>query len=189
MNFIKKNLSNILFVGFIIFLFTPYGLPVRASLIKAVSVVTTWAFNMEIEEDQRKKIDSYQWKLVSLNGEVLELESLKGEVVLINYWATWCPPCVAEMSSLQALFDQYGQKVKFVFVTNDDKKRVNEFLLKNKYTFPVYYQLTQAPEQLRSSSLPTTLLIDKEGRIAVDKAGAADWDNQKVKTLLDDLLK
>lgn len=189
MNFIKKNLSNILFIGFIIFLFTPYGLPVRAGLIKVVSMVTTRVFQVEIDEDEREELDSYRWKLASDQGEVLDFQSFEGEVVLINYWATWCPPCVAEMSSLQSLFDAYGEKVKFVFVTNDDEKRVNEFLLKNNYSFPVYYQITQAPEQLRSSSLPTTILIDRTGRIAVEKVGAADWNSKKVRKLLENLLK
>ena len=59
MKFIKKNLSNILFFGFIIFLFTPYGLPVRAILIKGVSFVTTRVFNMEIDENEREILSTY----------------------------------------------------------------------------------------------------------------------------------
>ena len=145
MNFIKKNLSNILLVLFALFLFTPYGLPVRATLIKGVSFVTTWVFDMKIEEENRVGLDSYNWNLISDQGEMLDFQKLKGEVILINYWATWCPPCVAEMSGMQALYDDYKNKAVFLFVTNDDKYRVESFMKKNDYSFPVYYQASAKP--------------------------------------------
>jgi thiol-disulfide isomerase/thioredoxin len=188
MDFIKKNLSNILFFGFIIFLFTPYGLPVRATLIKGVSFVTTRVLNMEIDKDEQKQLQTYNWELSGLKGETVDFNEFKGQVVLVNFWATWCPPCIAEMPSYQDLYNDYKDKMVFVFVANDDPKKVKKFIADKGYQLPVFLQITKAPDELLSNSLPTTFIIDKTGKIVVDKTGAADWNSGKVKKMLDKLI-
>ena len=189
MKFIRKNLSNILFVLFALFLFTPYGLPVRALLIKGISVVTTSVFNMEVDEADREKLDDFNWNLVSKSGENLDFKSLKGKVILVNFWATWCPPCVAEMPGMQDLYDDYGDRVEFLFIARDDHERVIKFLKKKNLDLPVYYERTAPPKVMSTSSLPTTYVIDSQGMIRVDKVGAADWNSKKVRALLDGLIQ
>jgi thiol-disulfide isomerase/thioredoxin len=189
MSFIKKNLSNILFVLFALYLFSPYGLPVRAYLIRGISVVTTGVFELEVDASEREKLTDYRWQLVDLSGRPLNFESLKGKVVLVNYWATWCPPCVAEMPSMQELYNDYGDRVEFVFVARDEQEKVLKFLEKKSLDLPVFYERTAPPEVLSSSSLPTTFLIDSEGVIRIDKVGAANWNSKKVRSLLDDLIQ
>jgi thiol-disulfide isomerase/thioredoxin len=188
-NFVKKNLSNILFIGFIIFLFTPYGLPVRALLIKGVSMVTTRIFSLETDADKRVQIDSYQWTLQDFSGEKVNFGAFENKVVVLNFWATWCPPCIAEMPGFQELNDLYKDKVSFLFVTSDKKERVNQFMKDKRYTFPVYFQVSPSPGPLKSNSLPTTYIIDQQGMIVVEKAGAADWNSPKVRRILDHLLQ
>lgn len=187
--FIRKNLSNILFVLFALFLFTPYGLPVRALLIKGVSVVTTGIFDIEVDEAKRERLNDFNWQLVSMSGENLDFKSLSGKVILVNFWATWCPPCVAEMPGMQNLYDDYGDRVAFVFIARDDHERVVKFLKKKNLDLPVYYERTSPPEVLSTSSLPTTFLIDAKGMIRVDKVGAADWNSKKVRALLDSMIQ
>ena len=189
MKFIRKNLSNILFVLFALVLFTPYGLPVSALLIKGLSVVTTRVFNMEVDEDEREKLDDFNWNLGSMSGEKLNFESLKGKVILVNFWATWCPPCVAEMPSMQELYEDYGDRVAFVFIARDDHERVVKFLEKKNLSLPVYYERTAPPKVMTTSSLPTTYVIDSQGMIRVDKVGAADWNSKKVRSLLDEMIQ
>jgi len=189
MKFIRKNLSNILFVLFALFLFTPYGLPVRALLIKGVSKVTTLVFDLETDEEERVSLRNYNWALVNREGRSIDFKSMKGKVVLVNFWATWCPPCVAEMPGMQDLYDKYGDRVEFIFIARDEKDRVQRFISKNDYSFPVYFESSAPPEELRSNSLPTTYLIDQAGQIRVDKTGAADWNSAKVHDLLEELLK
>ena len=188
MKFIRKNLSNILFVLSALFLFTPYGLPVRAFLIKGISAVTTRVFNLEVDEEERKKLEDFNWDLVSMSGENLDFETLEGRVVLVNFWAIWCPPCVAEMPGMQELYQDYGDRMAFVFVARDDHERVLQFLKKKELDLPVYYERTAPPGKLATSSLPTNYLIDPQGMIRIDKVGAADWNSKKVRSLLDEMI-
>jgi len=186
--FIKKNLVNILFFGFVIFLFTPYGLPVRALFIRGVSIVTTRIFSIEIDKESQVRLKTYEWDLLNADGEMISFESLKDQVVVVNFWATWCPPCVAEMPAFQKLYDAYGDKVVFLFVANDQKERVNNFIKDKGYVLPVYFQASAVPQALSSNSLPTTYIIDRDGVIVTKKIGAADWNSGKIRTFLEKLL-
>ncbi len=185
MKFLRKNLSNILFVGFIIFLFTPYGLPVRATLIKAVSFVTTRVFSLEIDKEDQIRLADFNWQLQSLDGQQVNMASFQGKVIVVNFWATWCPPCVAEMPSFQKLYNDYGDRVVFLFVANDDPEKVIRFLEKKGYDLPVFFQTSKVPEEISSNSLPTTYVINSDGNIVASKVGAADWNSSKVRSLLD----
>lgn len=188
MKFIRKHLSNILFFGFIIFMFTPYGLPVRATLIKAVSFVTTRVLSMEIDKEDQIHLNDFNWQLKDRNGQEINMKSFKGQVIVVNLWATWCPPCVAEMPSFQKLYNDYGDKVIFLFIANDDPVKVDRFLAKNGYELPVFFQTSSAPEAMSSNALPTTYIINSRGNIVASKVGAADWNSSKVRSLLDDQL-
>lgn len=189
MNFIKKNLSNILFIGFIIFLFSPVGLPVRATLIKGVSLVTTRVFSMEVAEEDQVEIHDFNWTLRRESGELIDFDQFKNKTIVVNFWATWCPPCVAEMPSFQKLYDDYGDKVEFVFVASDEKSSVERFIQKKEYNLPVYYEMSSRPTEMDSNSLPTTYIINSSGQIVAYKVGAADWNSSKVRRLLDRLIK
>ena len=188
MKFIKKNLSNIIFFGFVLLLFTPYGLPIRTTLIKGMSFVTTQIFNIELDKEDMKTLSSYNWKLVNGEGDIVNFESLEGKVIVVNFWATWCPPCIAEMPSFQKLYDAYKDDVIFLFVASDEENKVAKFLSKNDYTIPVYFEASNRPAEMQSNSLPTTYIINRNGEIVVDKTGAVDWNSNKVKELLDELI-
>lgn len=189
MKFIRKNLSNILFIVFIIFLFTPYGLPVRTTIIKGVSLVTTRVFSMEIAKEEQVEIGDFNWRLRSLEGESVNISTFKEQIIVVNFWATWCPPCVAEMPSFQKLYDAYGDKVVFLFVANDEPDRVRTFINDKNYKIPVYFQETNVPKEMNSNSLPTTYIVDASGHIVASKVGAADWNSGKVRKLLDKLIE
>ncbi len=189
MKFIKKNLFNIVFFGFIILLITPFGLPLKAFLIKGMSMVTTRVFHIEIDENERVKLSTYQWQLLDLQGEKVNLNEFENQVIIVNFWATWCPPCIAEMPSFQILYDDYKDKVVFLFIAQDDENKVRKFLIKKKHDIPVYFETSRRPEEMNSNSLPTTYIINKEGQIVVNKTGAVDWNSNKVRELLDKLIK
>jgi len=185
MDFIKKHWSNILFFGLIAFMFTPAGMPLRAMLIKAVSYVTSRVETLEIDKDEQIQLTDYNWQLVDGGGNPVDFSDYKGKVLLINNWATWCPPCVAEMPSLQDLYSERKNDVVFLFVAHDKPEKVKVFLAKNHLDIPVYYMQTAMPKELESPSIPTTFIIDKQGKIVVRKTGAADWNSSQVHKILD----
>lgn len=141
-----------------------------------------------VKEEVQAPIGDYNWQLVDLENQVFDFQKQEKKVVLINFWATWCAPCVAEMPSMQGLYDDYKDKLTFMFVTSDQREKVAAFIQKNTYDFPVYYPLSEEPKMLRSKVLPTTFIINKEGRIVVAETGAADWNSKKTRAVLNDLL-
>lgn len=142
----------------------------------------------EVAEAKREKISDYNWRLHKLDGTTTNFSEVKGEVIVLNFWATWCPPCVAEMPSFQKLYEDYGDRVAFYFVSQEEEASLNRFLEKKEYTVPVYRSLTRIPEQLVSNSLPTTYVISRSGEIVVDKTGAADWNTEEFREMLDGLI-
>ena len=185
MSFLKKNWSNLLLIVFLILLFIPQTrVPIQVALNKLISVGPS-----EVLEKKRVHLQNYQWPLVNLDGENINLDRSKGRVAIVNLWATWCPPCIAEMPSFQDLYNEYGEKVDFYFITSEKGEKVNTFLLKKNYTIPVYQPIAVGPDELASGSLPTTYVISKKGEIVVKTTGAANWNDGDFKNLLDRLLK
>lgn len=141
-----------------------------------------------VDEADRLTIVNSKWLLKSDKNRTLNFENLKGEVILINFWATWCPPCIAEMPSLQNLYNDYSDKVVFLFVTQDKFETVETFKAKRNFNFEVFNPITETPSELKSSSIPRTLVINKKGEIVIDETGAVNWNSEKVKNQLDELL-
>ena len=141
-----------------------------------------------IAEDKRETLKDYDWNLIDLEGNPVNFSQSIGEVAVINLWATWCPPCIAEMPSFQKLYNEYGEKVNFYFVSTEEEPKLRNFLEKKNYNLPVYQPISMAPEKLQSRSLPTTYVISRHGKIAVNKEGSANWNDSGFKELLDQLL-
>lgn len=185
MKITKSQRSNIIFLIVLALLFfSPLG-----SIVKEYSArLLSFAPSIENKES-RVEVKSYNWKLKGINTNDFNFENAKGKVVVLNFWATWCPPCRAEMPSLQNLYDVYKDDVVFLFLTNEESSKVLSFLDKNNYNLPSFNQYTQTPSEFPVSSIPATYIIDKNGSIVVDKVGPADWDSKTVKVLLDELLQ
>lgn len=144
----------------------------------------------ELPETDRKKID-YNMPLIGLNGEQTHLSEFKGDVIFLNFWATWCPPCIAEMPNIQALYEQYKDKpeMRFVMVSLDeDPEKAEKFLNDKGYTFKSYYLGGNRPVIFQSSVVPTTYIIDKDGRLASKKQGMANYNTLAFKKFLNVLL-
>lgn len=171
MKFIKKHLtfSNIIFaIAIVLLLYKPS----RTWFIRQI------AFSPSVEKiSNSKQITNYNWELEGLNTANTNFSAFKNKVVFISFWATWCPPCVAEMPSIQALYNDYKDDIVFIFITNEDKNIVTSFLTKHHYTLPVYNTFNSLKEFPEVTSIPRTFVIDKNGYIRVDKTGAANWNS------------
>lgn len=182
--FFKKHWSNILLIAFLVLIIIPQtGMPIQVFVQRLISFSPS-----EKSEEEREILQDYNWNLQQMNSEEVSFSQSKEKVVIVNFWATWCPPCVAEMPSFQKIYDDYGTKVDFYFVTSEKPEKIEKFMKKHSYTLPIYIQTWEAPKQLQSSVLPTSYLISKPGKIIIEEEGAADWNSSKMRALLDKLL-
>lgn len=179
-----KQWSNILFFAFVLLLLIPQTrTPIQ------VFINRTFAFSPTIKEvSKRDQLKNYEWFLSDLENQVKDFSGSKAKPVFVSFWATWCPPCIAEMPSIQTFYEAYGEKIDFYLVAKDASSSVDAFLTKNKYTFPVYFEASQTPDLLDSNALPTSFLIHPNGEIMVKKTGAADWASESFFKEVDKLI-
>ena len=111
-------------------------MPIQVFLQRTISLSPS-----EILKEDRIVLKSYNWNLIDTTSKSLNLKQSKGSVILINYWATWCPPCIAEMPAMQNLYDLYGNQVDFYFITNDDPNKVSNYLKTENYNLCLYVLL------------------------------------------------
>ncbi len=141
------------------------------------------------EASQVSLLDAdYDWTLMDIEGSSVSFSKFKGEVVFLSIWATWCPPCRAEMPNIQHLYEQYGDRVSFVLASQEDPETILRFMEDQGYSMPVYRLVQNPPAKLSTSSIPTSFLISPEGKIQVRKTGAARWDGKFFTAYLDELL-
>lgn len=130
------------------------------------------------------------WSIMSLTGERRTLESFRGRVIIINSWATWCEPCVAELKSLAALRAAVPDSgLVFALVAAQRQQPVADFVRRRSLRLPVYLELSMAPAVYRFEAVPTTWIVDRLGRIAFRRRGAMAWDTPQVRALVTTLLR
>src|SRR5277367_6859883 len=133
------------------------------------------------------------FKLEKLDGTTVSLDSLRGKVVFLNVWATWCEPCREEMPSMQTLYDDFKGNKDFVMlaVSQDVKGRaaVAPYVAKNGYHFTILLDPeNKIGETYDVSGVPETFIIDRKGQIVAHHMGAFDWSRPDVKDALQQLL-
>ena len=113
-----------------------------------------------------------------IDGSSLALPDLKGKPVIINFWATWCGPCVREMPAFERLKENYGDDIGIIAVNcGDDADTVKDFVDENGYTFPVALDENYEVAMLYpSNSIPYTVVLDANGKITHVSTGAYDAD-------------
>lgn len=184
----SKVYNIILFIGIVLLLIPQTRQPIQVLFNKLIVLIVNPS---TVDDEERKLISNYDWSLKDLSGETYDFNSAKGNVILINFWATWCPPCIAEMPSMEELYLKYkdNDKVVFLFVSNEDVAVIEGFMSKKEFSFNVYQSLTQYPQEFDVTTIPRTFLIDKNGEIVIDKSGPADWNSSQVSNTINELLK
>jgi len=125
------------------------------------------------------------------SGKTLQTSELKGKVVFINFWATWCGPCRAEMPSIQKLYDKYkdNDQVQFLLVEIEhDLEGAKNFMTKEKLDLPIYFPESEIPEAWLSNAIPSTVVLNKQGMLAFDHRGMADYSTKEFEDFLISLI-
>lgn len=186
---LKKHGFSILFYALLaLFLFSPGA---KSWLLQ--QVVATGLLKADIKKAGPGKVlpDAGNFSFTNAEGKSSDLAELKGKVVLINFWASWCPPCRAEMPDLEALYQKLKDDDRIVFLfLNEDEDRIKalEYIKKNHPAIPLFYAEGNVSTDIFSGSLPTTLVLNKEQKIVLKKEGIAGYNTDHFIRQLKELL-
>lgn len=140
--------------------------------------------------------DAPSYAAATLDGDTLQLDALRGRVVLLNVWATWCAPCIEEMPALQRLHEQLAPRGLSVVAVSVDvvsprtDADVLSFIDQFGLTFTVLRDASgRIEDAFGVAGLPTTFVIDRNGRIQRKVLGARDWDDPALASEIESLLE
>jgi thiol:disulfide interchange protein DsbD len=137
-----------------------------------------------------QKLKAPNFSLKSYDGKIIELAALKGKVVVLNFWATWCPPCRAEIPDFIKVYDAYkskGLEIIGISLDEDGWSKVNPFVEKNKMNYPIVLGTMDVVRLYGGiEGIPTTFIVDKDGNFAGMQVGLLSMEalEQKVNSLL-----
>jgi peroxiredoxin len=129
--------------------------------------------------------------LPSLNGKSITLSELKGKVVLINFWATWCPPCKLEMPSMERVYRKFKHNGFTILAVDimEKPETVKKFAREYKLSFPILLDATgEVSAKYMANAIPTSYIVDKKGNAVGRVLGPREWDNEHAEALLKELL-
>lgn len=126
------------------------------------------------------------FNLQDKNGDILNLQRFSGKKVFVNLWASWCPPCRAEMPSIQRLAKSVDTgKVAFVMLSLDDHfDKAKAFVKSQKLTLPIYYPAENLPALFNVQAIPSTFIFNESGRLIQRIDGGDNYDTKEYRELL-----
>jgi thiol-disulfide isomerase/thioredoxin len=127
--------------------------------------------------------------LTTPEGRPVQLSELRGKAVFVNLWASWCPPCRAEMPGIEALYQKVDKsKVAFVMLSLDENPaKAQKFFTSKGYTFPLYFRAGALPAPFDSNTIPSTVILGPDGQLAARHNGMADYNTPEFRAALEAL--
>jgi len=171
-------------IGFLYF--TGLHVPVIGNLQRVLLWTGLMSPDTNIEETSFRSAN-YNVPLLTLEGESISLEKYRGKTIFLNFWATWCPPCIAEMPNIQSLYDELSDQENIIFVMaslDEDHQKAKNYLDRKKYSMPVYFLNGRKPGTYNSTVVPTTYIISPEGEIVLERRGMANYHSDEFKQFL-----
>jgi len=142
-----------------------------SSINESTDSSTTTSADTSAEDPNEYKTKAVDFTVYDKDGNEVTLSSFLGEPVVLNFWASWCPPCKGEMPEFEKVYAELGDKINFLIVDMVDgqmetKADGEKYIADNNFTFPVYYDTDQsAANAYKVTSIPRTLVINKDGYI------------------------
>jgi len=182
----SSNVVNaVLFIALLTFMLNPSA---KAMMIRGL--MTVGFFQPDLTHENTSKnvgTNLPQLALSDINGKQINLSELHGKVVFLNFWATWCPPCIAEMPAINQLHQKLAADKRIVFITVDvdgNLAKSAKFMKKHQLDLPLYQATSPISPDLLGNAIPTTIIFDKSGQVVFHHEGGADYANPKVAAYL-----
>jgi thiol-disulfide isomerase/thioredoxin len=154
--------------------------------------VSTGILKADIKKDVNGNLPSTaSFSFSDSQGKIITTADLKGKVIFINFWASWCPPCRAEMPSLNELYMKLHDDNRFVFLflnEDEDKGKAVSYIKNSQLTIPLQYTTDNVPTEIFSGTLPTTVVLDKNGKVVMKHSGMAKYSTNEFIRQLKELL-
>lgn len=177
----RKNIFNaVLIFLFLALVFVPSAKALVLEGLMKIGFFKPDTHKIKAEAAVSQDLSGIRFK--DVKGNIVDLGDLKGKIVFLNFWATWCPPCLAEMPAVNKLYEKFRGDDQIVFILVDadgNLAKSQKFMDRRKYGLPVYAIASEIPDVLFQGSLPTTVVFDKEGRISYHESGAANYGDPK----------
>jgi len=164
----------------------------RAVLARLAAMATVFGTRAQAQlQGWTGPLDAPPLALRTIDGKMLALADLRGKVVLVNFWATWCEPCIEEMPSLQQLRNRLGTAKFEVLAVNfqEGEPRIRAFLQKVPVNFPIVRDTDGGVARAwKARIFPTTFVVDVEQQIRYTLVGSLDWSSDEIERRLRTLL-
>lgn len=192
---IKKNLKEYGIIGGVLLLLFATGLHTEVFGFLQRGILATGLMDPEVEERSEVAMNApvtkadFNMKLINSKGETVEMVELKGKVIFFNIWATWCPPCIAEMPGINNLYNDVSKdEVAFIMLSVDQSfEKAKDFRKDKGFDFEIYRLAGPMPAMYATNSIPTTYVIDAEGNLSLTHRGMGQFDTKDFKSFLDSL--
>lgn len=187
--FIKKNAFTIVMIIFIgVLLVSP-----DAKSFVLRQLVSTGLFNASLDQKDKAdaKVVDADFDFTDEKGNIQNTSSLRGRVVFINFWASWCPPCRAEFPSIETLYNQFKDNPDIFFLTineDSDPAAGKTYLVEEGFSVPMYQSMGNVSTEIYSGKLPTTVVLDKNGAVRYYHTGIANYASRKFVKQIEELI-
>lgn len=189
---IKKQIIELGVIGTVVLTLFLTGLHTEMFGFIQRGFLETGLLNPDLEQKATSSTETANPKadfsmiLINSKGEKVRMEEFKGKVIFMNLWATWCPPCIAEMPAINALYNEVEHEdIIFIMLSLDnDFEKAKRFKEKKGFDFEVYYPAEGIPQMYNTRSIPTTYVIDSKGGLALTQMGMADYNTDEFKQFL-----
>lgn len=140
---------------------------------------------MQPDISETSRMADYDFHIIDENGKTIDFSEFQGKTVFMNIWATWCPPCIAEMPDINDLYKKIGTNVQFVMISVDDDPNIaHKFIDRKGFEFPVYFLKYGLPQAYASSAIPSTYVLSPAGQIVVEEHGLSKYDTEEFRNFL-----
>ena len=150
-------------------------------------ILATGLISPNISAELTDKNFDYQGRFTAIDGNVIDLQEYRGKTLFINLWATWCPPCRAEMPHIDKLFQntKETENLEFLMIALDeDFEKSKKYIEDKNFTFPVVHATYGLNHSLQSQSIPTTLVVGPNGKILFYQEGMSNFNTAEFRDFL-----